>query len=73
MAQLLISGDAIYVPLSSRPTRTGRAYDQDGERGVETWRKLLERVIADNMLICGTHFPWPGVGRVANRKAPVML
>ena len=56
--QLLISGDAIYVPLSSRPTRTGRAYDQDGERGVETWRKLLDRVIADHMLICGTHFPW---------------
>ena len=73
MAQLLISGDAIYVPLSSRPTRTGRAYDQDGERGVETWRKLLDRVIADHMLICWTHFPWPGVGRVANRKAPVML
>jgi len=22
-------------------------------------------VVSDNMLICGTHFPWPGVGRVA--------
>lgn len=70
MAQLLISGDAIYVPalVAAHPNWQG-TYDQDGERAVETRRKLLDRVIADNMLICGTHFPWPGVGRVAREGA----
>lgn len=70
MAQLLISGDAIYVPalVAAHPNWQG-AYDQDGDRAVETRRKLLDRVIADNMLICGTHFPWPGVGRVAKEGA----
>jgi len=28
-------------------------------------RKLLDRVIADNMMLCGSHFTWPGVGRIA--------
>lgn len=66
MAQLLISGDAIYVPalVAAHPGWQG-TYDQDSEKAVETRRNLLERVIADNMLICGAHFPWPGVGRVA--------
>jgi glyoxylase-like metal-dependent hydrolase (beta-lactamase superfamily II) len=70
MAQLLISGDAIYVPAlaAAHPNWQG-SYDQDSEKAVETRRKLLDMVISDSMMICGTHFPWPGVGRIAREGA----
>jgi hypothetical protein len=29
---------------------------------VETRRKLIDRVIADKIAICGAHFPFPGAG-----------
>jgi hypothetical protein len=29
---------------------------------VATRRKLIDRVIADKMMICGAHFPFPGAG-----------
>ena len=29
---------------------------------VATRRKLIDRVIADKMMICGSHFPFPGTG-----------
>jgi hypothetical protein len=41
------------------------AYDQDGPLAVETRRKLIDRVIADKMMICGAHFPFPGAGAFA--------
>jgi glyoxylase-like metal-dependent hydrolase (beta-lactamase superfamily II) len=68
--QLLISSDAVYVPalVAKHPDWQG-AYDQDGAKAIETRRKLLDRVIADKMLICGAHFPWPGVGRIARDGA----
>ena len=27
-------------------------------------RKLLDRVVADHMLISGSHFPWPGLAKI---------
>jgi glyoxylase-like metal-dependent hydrolase (beta-lactamase superfamily II) len=65
-AELLISGDAIYLPafVAAHPEWQGN-YDQDGPKAVETRRRLLDRVVADRMKICGTHFPWPGVGDIA--------
>jgi hypothetical protein len=30
-----------------------------------TRRKLLDRVIADKIAICGAHFPFPGAGSFA--------
>lgn len=64
--QLMISNDAIYMPalLAAHPEWQG-SYDQDGSLAVESRRKLMDRVIADKMMICGTHFPWPGVGTIA--------
>ena len=69
-AQLLISGDAVYVPAlgAAHPDWQGN-YDQEPEKAVETRRRLLDWVVSDNMLICGTHFPWPGIGRVAKEGA----
>jgi glyoxylase-like metal-dependent hydrolase (beta-lactamase superfamily II) len=64
--QLMISNDTAYVPalLAPHPEWQG-AYDQDGPLAVESRRKLLDRVIADKMMICGAHFPFPGAGSFA--------
>jgi hypothetical protein len=36
-------------------------------------RRLLDRVVADNVMICGSHFPWPGVGRMMKDGAGYVL
>lgn len=61
--QLMISNDVMYVPalLAPNPDWQG-AYDQDGPLAVETRKRLVDRVIADKMMICGAHFPFPGLG-----------
>ena len=61
--QLMISNDTMYVPalLAPHPEWQG-AYDQDGPTAVDTRRKLIDRVIAEKMMICGAHFPFPGAG-----------
>jgi glyoxylase-like metal-dependent hydrolase (beta-lactamase superfamily II) len=61
--QLLVSNDTMYVPalLAPHPDWQG-AYDQDGPMAVTTRRKIIDRVIADRMMICGAHFPFPGLG-----------
>ena len=59
----MVSNDTMYVPalLAPHPEWQG-AYDQDGPTAVATRRKLTDRVIADKMMICGAHFPFPGAG-----------
>ena len=61
--QLMVSNDTMYVPalLAPHPDWQG-AYDQDAPLAVETRRKLVDRVIADKMMISGAHFPFPGRG-----------
>jgi glyoxylase-like metal-dependent hydrolase (beta-lactamase superfamily II) len=68
--QLMISADTAYVPalLGPHPGWQG-VYDQDGPMAEVSRRRLLDRVVAEGMMICGTHFPWPGVGRVARDGA----
>src|SRR5215468_4236286 len=64
-AQLMISNDAAYVPAlcAAHPEWHG-AFDQDGAMAEASRRKLLDRVVADQMPICGSHFPWPGLARI---------
>jgi glyoxylase-like metal-dependent hydrolase (beta-lactamase superfamily II) len=64
--QLMVSNDTMYVPalLAPHPDWQG-AYDQDGPMAVLTRRKLIDQVIADKMMICGAHFPFPGAGAFA--------
>src|SRR5271154_6272533 len=61
--QLMISNDTMYVPgvLAPHPEWQG-AYDQDGPLAVQTRHRIIDRVIADRMQICGAHFPFPGAG-----------
>jgi glyoxylase-like metal-dependent hydrolase (beta-lactamase superfamily II) len=64
-AQLMISNDAAYVPaLCARHPNWHGAFDQNGELAEASRRKLLDRVIADQMIICGSHFPWPGLAKI---------
>lgn len=61
--QLMLSNDVAYVPalLAPHPEWQG-AFDQDGPMAVATRRKLLDRVVADKLRVCGAHFPFPGSG-----------
>ena len=60
---LMVSADTMYVPALLAPHPDGQgAYDQDGATAIATRRKLIDRVIADKMTICGSHFPFPGGG-----------
>jgi glyoxylase-like metal-dependent hydrolase (beta-lactamase superfamily II) len=64
--QLMISNDTAYVPalVVANPGWHGQ-YDQDAALAESSRRKLLDRVIADKIMICGYHFPFPGAGTIA--------
>jgi glyoxylase-like metal-dependent hydrolase (beta-lactamase superfamily II) len=72
--QLMISNDTAYVPalVVANPGWRG-VYDQDGAVAEASRRKLLDRVIADNIMICGYHFPFPGAGTIAKDGAGYAL
>ena len=65
-SELLISNDTAYVPalVVANPGWHGQ-YDQDATTAEASRRKLLDRVIADKIMICGYHFPFPGAGSIA--------
>ncbi|HKH29403.1 MAG TPA: MBL fold metallo-hydrolase [Sphingomicrobium sp.] len=65
--QLMVSADAMYVPalLAPHPEWQG-SYDQDGPAAIESRRRLTDRIIAERMMVCGSHFPFPGTGAFAN-------
>ncbi|WP_457150304.1 MBL fold metallo-hydrolase [Mesorhizobium sp. P5_C1] len=61
--QIMTSADTMYVPalLAPHPEWQG-SYDQDGPTAITTRHKIIDRVIADNIRISGSHFPFPGTG-----------
>jgi glyoxylase-like metal-dependent hydrolase (beta-lactamase superfamily II) len=72
--QLMISNDTAYVPALcvGHPGWHG-AFDQNGPMAEASRRKLLDRVIADQMMICGSHFPWPGLAKITKDGASYAL
>ncbi len=72
--QLMISSDTAYVPAlcATHPGWHG-VFDQDPVVAETSRRKLLDRVISDKMMICGSHFPWPGLGKIARDGAGYAL
>ena len=64
--QMMISNDTAYVPAlnAAHPGWHG-AYDQDGPLAEASRRRVLDRVIADKMMICGAHFPFPGAATIS--------
>jgi glyoxylase-like metal-dependent hydrolase (beta-lactamase superfamily II) len=73
-SQLMISNDTAYVPalVVAHPEWHGQ-YDQDAPLAETTRRKLLDRVIAEKMPICGYHFPFPGAGTIRKDGAGYAL
>lgn len=68
--QLMISNDTAYVPaLSAAHPGWHGAYDQDGPTAETTRRRILDRVVADKMMICGAHFPFPGAAQISKDGA----
>lgn len=63
--QMMISNDTAYVPalVAAHPGWHG-AYDQDGPMAEASRRRVLDRVIAGKMMICGAHFPFPGAASI---------
>jgi glyoxylase-like metal-dependent hydrolase (beta-lactamase superfamily II) len=63
--QLMISNDTAYLPaLTVAHPEWHGAYDQDANMAEASRRKLLDRVVAEKMPICGYHFPFPAAGRI---------
>ena len=73
-SQLMISNDTAYVPalVAANPGWHGQ-YDQDAATAEATRRKILDRVIADKVLISGYHFPFPGAGMISRDGAGYAL
>jgi len=73
-SQLMISNDTAYVPalVVANPGWHGQ-YDQDAPTAEATRRKLLDRVIAEKIPICGYHFPFPGAGTIRKDGAGYAL
>jgi len=61
--QLLLPGDAIVFTHASFEHPEWEFFgDLERERAGKTRRRLLDRAVADEMLILGYHFPFPGLG-----------
>jgi glyoxylase-like metal-dependent hydrolase (beta-lactamase superfamily II) len=60
-----LTGDvAFHDPLSYSFPEAESVYDTDRVLGVQTRRRLLDRLVADRLSIVGYHHPWPGLGRL---------
>jgi len=60
-----LTGDvAFHDPLSYDFPDAESVYDTDRQLGVQTRRRLLDRLVADRLSIVGYHHPWPGLGRL---------
>ena len=61
--QLLLTGDAIVFTHASFEHPEWELWtDLERERAARTRRRLLDRAVADEMLMLGFHFPFPGLG-----------
>ena len=73
-AQMMLSNDTMYVPALNvaNPGWRGQ-YDQDGATAEATRRAMMDRLIADKMMVAGFHFPFPGTGMIAKDGAGYAL
>jgi glyoxylase-like metal-dependent hydrolase (beta-lactamase superfamily II) len=64
--QLIVLSDTTNIPaLFARNPGWHAAFDQDAATAEATRRKLLDRVVADKVMVTGYHFPFPAVGTIA--------
>jgi glyoxylase-like metal-dependent hydrolase (beta-lactamase superfamily II) len=63
---MLVLSDVTNHPwLFARNPEWQAAFDMDGPMAVDTRKKLLDRAVADKMVIQGYHFPFPATGHIA--------
>src|SRR5215216_6098339 len=64
--QLLVSSDVsvLALQISTNPDWQ-QAIDQDPQMAVETRKRIFDRVVADKLMISGTHWLMPNVGTLA--------
>jgi glyoxylase-like metal-dependent hydrolase (beta-lactamase superfamily II) len=62
--QLLLTADLAYHPVVNidRPWRPGP--DRDKEAALVARRRIFDRAAAEQMLVLGFHYPFPGLGRM---------
>ena len=64
-SMLVLSDTTNHPWLFARNPEWQPAFDIDGSMAVNTRRKLLDRAVADRMLVQGYHFPFPASGFIA--------
>ena len=63
--QLMMVADALHSSvLQTALPDTGFGFDVDPAQAAASRRAVFDRVSADNMLIAGSHLPFPGFGRI---------
>lgn len=63
--QLIVLGDVTNIPaLFVKNPGWQAAFDQDAPTAEATRRKVLDRVVADQTLVTGYHFPFPAAGKI---------
>lgn len=62
--RLICVADTMDLPIHIEQTSWHPAWDEDPEEGLRSRTMLLRRALAENALIHGFHFPFPGVGYV---------
>jgi glyoxylase-like metal-dependent hydrolase (beta-lactamase superfamily II) len=65
--QLLHLGDAVIHPLVMAHKDWTASFDADPARAAKVKQRWLDWAAAEGALLFGTHFPFPGVGRVRQR------
>lgn len=64
--QLIMLVDTAHIPsLFVKNPGWQAAFDQDAAMAEATRRRLLDRVVADKVMVAGYHFPFPAVGTIA--------
>ena len=72
---LLITVFRLFSPRREPWDATGAFFSEEQLRATVSRHAALvpeeffDRVVSDKMLICGAHFPWPGVGHIAREGA----
>lgn len=67
-AQLLVMSDTVRNPeLFARNPDWQPIFDMDGTLAVKTRRIMLDRAVADRMLVAAYHFPFPASGHMIKR------
>jgi len=68
---ILHVGDAFLHPLFLEHPDWPLAGDTNPDQAVESRRTLIERIAKTNALVIGTHFPWPGIGRIRTDETSI--